>query len=41
LDFNNQLFVGIVKGINAQGMLMVAVNDQLIEVCSSKQIRLI
>ncbi len=41
LDINNQTFAGIVRGINSQGMLMVEVNGQLIEVCSSKQIRLI
>jgi BirA family biotin operon repressor/biotin-[acetyl-CoA-carboxylase] ligase len=41
LDLHNQTFMGIVKGINTQGMLMVEVNGQLIEVCSSKQIRLI
>ena len=41
LDLNGQLFIGAVQGVNTQGMLMVAVNGQLIEVCSSKQIRLI
>ena len=41
LDINNQKLIGVVKGINSQGMLMVEVNGQLIEVCSSKQIQLI
>lgn len=41
LDLHHQTFMGVVRGINSQGMLMVEVNGQLIEVCSSKQIRLI
>ena len=41
LDLNHQLLMGVIKGVNAQGMLMVAVNGQLIEVFSSKQIHLI
>ncbi len=41
LDANNQKTIGIVRGINQQGALMIETDGQVIAAYSSKQIRLI
>lgn len=41
LDANNRKIIGAVRGVNAQGALLIEANNQLVEAYSSKQIRLI